>query len=161
MCLLRTGSKRKLGAILAPLAIGASFLGTGCASITYERREVFEPVTPAAVESLHPGESTLGDVLARLGAPIYVWEGGLGEIVLAYGAQRDSGWAFGIKVPVVERATASLRYDDAATKLEGYIMVFDSHLKLRLLQAGLLRNFRVIATRRPERVDASSITPPP
>ena len=150
-----------LGAILAPAAIGALMLGMGCASFTYERRKVFVPVAPSAVESLQLGKTDLEEVLARLGAPIYVWEGGLGEIVLAYGAERESGWSFRIWLPVFKQLTQPLRYDDAATKLEGYVMVFDTNLKLKFLHSGLLRNFRVITARRPERVDAVLETTPP
>jgi hypothetical protein len=150
-----------LCAILAPAAIGALMLGMGCASITYERRKVFVPVAPSAVENLKLGETDLEEVLARLGAPIYVWEGGFGEIVLAYGAEREGSWSFRIWLPAAKELTGPLRYDDAATKLDGYLLVFDTNLKLKFLREGLLRNFRVITARRPERVDAALETTPP
>jgi hypothetical protein len=162
------GSTSCVGRIRAPLAplaplafgalgaLGALVLCPGCFSFSYQRNLTFGPVAPAAVESLHPGESDLGEVLARLGAPIYVWEGKSGEVVLAYGAERERGWSFKVSVPLFERTSASLSYDDAVQKLEGFVLVFDSSLKLKILRAGLLRNLRAISARRPALVDESS-----
>jgi hypothetical protein len=63
-------------------------------------------------------------------------------------------------VPLLAHSSASLGYDDAVQNLEGFVMVFDSSLKLEILRAGFLRNLRAISARRPASVDASSQPPP-
>jgi hypothetical protein len=122
-------------------------LCTSCISYTYERDSAFEPVRESRVETLHVGESRIGDALASLGAPLYVWEGVDQAIVLAYGFHHHSGWGVRVSVPL-EHTSASFSYDDAAARLEGYILVFDNDGTLRIVRGGLLRDLRN-ATRHP------------
>lgn len=118
-------------------------LCTSCVSFTYERDLEFEPVRASQVEALRVGESDIAEALSRLGAPLYVWEGVDQAIVLAYGWSTSRGWDVR-----VSRSNLSFRYDDAAARLEGWVLVFDGDGKLKIARSGLLRDLRD-ATRRP------------
>lgn len=131
----------------------ATFGCTSCVSFTWQRTITFEPVSTKAVESLQPGTSDLAEVLAKLGAPIYVWEGKDREVVLAYGSLNDKHLGFGISAPVFDNMSASLNYDDTASKLEGYILVFDAKDNLKIVRAGLLRDLSKIVRARPTTVE--------
>jgi hypothetical protein len=108
---------------------------TGCASFTYERDMVFEPVSDAAVKPLEVGKSDVGDALSALGAPLYVWEGAKETVVLAYGSKYDKGW--GLRV---SRSIASFSYDSQIDHLEGWILVFVVDNKLKIVRKGWLRD---------------------
>lgn len=122
---------------------------TACVSFTYERHVVFEPVSDAAVRTLEVGVSDLGVVLDTLGAPLYVWEGVDGAIVLGYGFENQREVGFNISVPLVNRQSASLNYDDVAKRLEGYILVIDRDMKLHIVRKGLLRDLALERHMRP------------
>src|SRR5690348_6364822 len=96
---------------------------------------VFEPVSDAAVEPLRVGESDIGDTLAALGAPLYVWEGANETAVLAYGWKYDHGW--GVRA---SRSIVSFSYDSQIDRLEGWILVFDADNKLKIVRKGMLRD---------------------
>lgn len=121
---------------------------TACVSGTYERDIAFEPVPDAAVEPLQVGVSDVGDALAHLGAPLYVWEGMNQTIVLAWGAKYERGW--GVRAA---RNIASLSYDDQAARLEGWILVFDVDNKLQIVRKGLLRDLALEARHPPAFVE--------
>ena len=116
---------------------------TGCATFTYERDTVFEPVNDDAVQALQVGKSDVGDTLAALGAPLYVWEGANESAVLAYGSKYDKGWGLRIS-----RSIASFAYDSQIDRLEGWILVFDDDSKLKIMRKGMLRDL-VGAARKP------------
>ena len=129
----------------AVLVLGVS---SGCVSFSYERELAYEPVPKADVEALRPGESDIGDALARLGAPLFVWEGVDDAVVLAYGSEDTRGWGVRVSVPL-DRTSASFQFDDRAQRLEGWILVFDDAGKLQIVRAGMLRDLRAAARRPP------------
>jgi hypothetical protein len=124
-------------------ALLALALCSSCVSFTYERDLAFEPVPADAVAKLRVGESDIGDALAHLGAPLYVWEGVDHAVVMAYGHGATKGW--GVRL---SRSSVSFNYDDVAERIEGYLLVFGDDDKLRLVRAGLLRDLSE-TTRRP------------
>jgi hypothetical protein len=126
----------------------ALLLCTSCVTGTYERDVVFEPVNDAAVEPLQVGVSDVGDALAQLGAPLYVWEGTNESIVLAYGSREDRGW--GVRAA---RSAASLSYDSLTARLEGWILVFGTDNKLKIVRKGLLRDLALEARHPPAFVE--------
>jgi hypothetical protein len=131
------------------LAILCVSLLSGCVSFNYGRHTLFEAVWPDAVEQLEIGTSDIGRALELLGAPLYVWEGVGDSIVLAYGAENRKETGFALSVPMFEQASASFNYDDVSSRLEGYVLVFDSDLKLEIVRAGLLRELSKVVRLRP------------
>jgi hypothetical protein len=131
------------------LAIVCLPLLTGCVSFNYGRHSTFEAVSDVAIGQLEIGTSDIGQALALLGAPLYVWEGTGDSVVLAYGSEDRKGIGFGVSVPMFEQASASFNYDDESSRLEGYVLVFDADLKLELVRAGLLRELGKFVRVRP------------
>jgi hypothetical protein len=134
--------------IVRAAIISALVLCTSCVSGTYERDIAFEPVKDEAVEPLKIGASDVGDALARLGAPLYVWEGVNESIVLAYGSKVDRGW--GVRAA---RNVASLSYDSLTARLEGWILVFGTDNKLQIVRKGLLADLALEARHPPAYVE--------
>lgn len=125
----------------------------GCVSYSYERHKTFESVSPDEISELEIGVSDVGDVLAQLGAPVYVWEGAADGIVLAYGSESSRQHGFRVSVPLFEQANASFNYDDIASELEGYVLVFDPELKLEIVRVGSLRELSKVVRVRPSPVE--------
>lgn len=132
------------------LAILAPLLFAGCVTFKYERHLREEQVSPEALGELEIGTSTIADVLARLGAPLFVWEGVGDAVVLAYGSEDRREVGFSVSVPLFDSANASFDYDDVASRLEGYVLVFDAEGRLEIVRAGLLRELGQAVKRRPE-----------
>jgi hypothetical protein len=135
--------------LAALIALG---LCTSCLSFSYERNLAFEPVPTAAVEALKVGETDIGEVLARLGAPLYVWEGVGDAVVLAYGHQKNSEWGVRVSVPL-DQTSISGSFDDIARRIEGWVLVFGADDKLKVSRAGLLRDLRSEGRRPPAPVE--------
>jgi hypothetical protein len=114
---------------------------------------VFETVPHEAVSALEPGKSAIGDALARLGAPLYVWEGAADGIVLAYGSENRTESGVTVSVPVFDQFNASFAYDDVAANLDGYVLIFDAELKLQLVRSGSLRELSKVVRVRPSPVE--------
>ncbi|MBL8861594.1 MAG: hypothetical protein JNK02_06235 [Planctomycetes bacterium] len=123
---------------------------SGCVAVAY-RREIREvPPEPARVEAFEPGATHLGAVIDALGAPLYVWEGAAGGVVLAYGGLRTREWGVEVSIPLGDQGSASFAYDDAAARTRGHVLVFDPELRLALVRAGNLADLRQeFARRRP------------
>ncbi|MBL8860332.1 MAG: hypothetical protein JNL28_17615 [Planctomycetes bacterium] len=122
---------------------------SACVSFRYERHATFEPLNSEAIGELDIGTSGIGDALALLGAPVYVWEGVGDSIVLAYGFEHSRERGFTISIPVFDRSSASFSYDDVSSKLEGIVLVFGPDEKLEIVRAGMLRDLGLIVRRRP------------
>ncbi len=135
------------------IAVACLPLFAGCVSFKYERHSTYEPVSTAAVDELAIGTSDLSDALAKLGAPLYVWEGVNDAVVIAYGSSNEKQLGFSISLPLFEQASASFDYDDISSKLEGFVLVFEPDLKLRIVRAGLLGELGKAFKRRPDVVE--------
>lgn len=133
--------------ILVPL------LCAGCVTFAYERHKVFGATSPDAIAELEIGVSGVDTVLARLGAPLYVWEGAAEGVILAYGSENRTEMGWSVSVPLFEQANASLAFDDIAANLEGYVLIFDAELKLELVRVGSLRELSKLVRVRPSTVE--------
>lgn len=124
-----------------------------CVSGTWERHLFDREPDAAVVASLRPGESDLEEALAKLGAPLYVWETFDG-FALAYGGRAERQWGFSVSLPLADRTSARFDYDDLAARIEGCVLIFDASSKLRLAQNGLLKDLRAqVERRRPSLVE--------
>lgn len=129
--------------LAAPLVLAS------CVTFKYERHLAEERVPADAIAELEIGTSTIGDALARLGAPLYVWEGASDDVVLAYGSEDRREVGFSVSIPLFDQGNASFDYDDAASRLEGFVLVFDVQGRLTIVRAGLLRELGREVRRRP------------
>lgn len=143
---MRRGTGTPGLALAAVLLAGGA---TSCVQFSWERHVTFEPVRTEAVDGLRIGESSLGDALGRLGAPLYVWEGAHDAVVLGYGSENRREVGFDVSVPVFDSANASFSFDDVAKRLEGYVLVFDDKAVLRIVRRGLLRDLALTERTRP------------
>jgi hypothetical protein len=127
-------------AILARSFVGALLLGlSGCFSFTWSRDRTFEPLPSNALQGLEPGHTTLEACLARLGAPLYVWEYKRQGAALAWGAGDDDAKRFSVSVPL-DRAHASFSYGRIDARLRGAVLLFDEDLVLEEVKEGCLRD---------------------
>lgn len=109
-------------AALAIVALGS----TSCLTGGLYRSQAFEPVAPATLAALKPGESTLDDALHTLGAPLFVWESQAGGAALAWGWRDLKRWGFSISLPLDRGESASFSYDSLARDLPGAVLFFDA-----------------------------------
>lgn len=129
---------------------------TSCLTFRYDRTIVNSRPEKGAVETLVPGEATLADALARLGAPLYVWELPASETALAWGWQRDRLRGVTVSIPLDQGGSASASYDDIARKLHGVVLQFDAQKQLVSVRRGFLRDLQTEFTRRrPANVEAA------
>jgi len=106
--------------------------------VFYLRSRAEEPVPPAALESLTPGRSTLGDCLDALGAPMHVFEYGVDGMGLLWAWQDVDDWSLDISVPVYEQFSASFDLDVTDLERPGCVLWFGSDLLLERRQSGLV-----------------------
>jgi hypothetical protein len=132
---------------LVAAAVGA-FACASCVSFRFERTVVNTRPERGAVEALAPGAATLADCLARLGAPLYVWELPGTEMALAWGWERNRLRGFSVSVPLDHGGSASASYDDLARKLHGFVLQFDASGKLTSVRRGYLSDLATEFTRR-------------
>ena len=78
------------------LAIIALSLLSSCVSANYIRFSRAEPVADRDLQTLVPGESDLGDCLARLGAPHLVWKAAEDSMAIAYAWLNQGDWSVGL-----------------------------------------------------------------
>lgn len=114
------------------------FVCASCVSFRYERTVVNTRPERGAVETLAPGDATLADCLARLGAPLYVWELPGAEMALAWGWERNRLRGLTVSVPLDQGGSASASYDEIARKLHGFVLQFDASGKLTSVRRGFL-----------------------
>lgn len=120
-----------------------------CVSAEYQREIVLAPVSSGSVAALRPGESDLGECLAALGAPNFVWERRGDSIALAYASYRDAGWGLGVSVQLARGVSASFDYGQLEAKSRGYVLLFDADWRLEGVRAGFLRDLRDTLERPP------------
>ena len=115
-------------------------LAAGCVSVRFQHENRFEPIPDPSIQSLVPGAADLDLALARLGAPLFVWEHDQEGMALAWGWQEQSGWGFSVSYEVVAHAEVSFTYDSIAKDLQGLVLLFDRDLTLRVIRRGYLRD---------------------
>ena len=94
------------------------------------------------VDALVPGRSNLDEILGSLGAPLDVWEGPRGEVVLAYGGLDSAGWNLDVTIYVSNDMGPSFSYTDVAARTRGVVLILDRDLVLRLARRGFLADLR-------------------
>jgi hypothetical protein len=131
-------------ALLAPLAL----VLPGCLTVTWSAEAQLAEPPRAARSALQPGESDLGQALAALGAPLFVWEEPDGGAALAWGwlAREDVGLA--LSLPLSRDLAASFSYADVDRDLHGLVLSFDEGWRLVRSSEGFLGDL-VPARRRP------------
>ena len=121
-----------LGALL--LAFGAS----SCLNISWTRSTLHQPVPDGVEEAFVVDESTMGDALARLGAPIYVWELPRGHAALAWGWYGSRDLGVQVSLPTESFVDPSFQYSQVDNRLRGYVLVFDDAGGLVYVRKGYL-----------------------
>lgn len=119
---------------------GALLLLTGCVTGSYSHASTDEPITMAVLRTLRPEADTLGECLARLGAPNRVFEydstpdGGAGAALLWY--WRDAaGWGINVSSGSDE-VPGSFEFDMDGAELPGCVLWFDRDLVLQRWRVG-------------------------
>lgn len=139
--------------------LAAALASSGCLSVEWRRETRFAPPRAAVVEALVPGETTVADVLAGLGAPFHVWEYKEQGVALAYGASRSRDLGVTISVPLFERGSARLDYDDTHERLNGFVLMFGPDWRLEQVREGYLRDLERVYGRRPAPIDLAAEEP--
>jgi hypothetical protein len=134
-------------AILATLRIAGLCLLSGCVSFVWTRERQFQKTPKQALEGLEVGKSTLSECLARLGAPLYVWEYKGDGAALAWGSLDDASKRVAVTVPLQARWSPSFSYADGDARLRGPVLFFDKTLVLEGFETGSLRDLRGQAMR--------------
>jgi hypothetical protein len=129
--------------LLAPCA--------GCVSYSVGRESRYEPVPAATVARLRAG-SDLGECLAELGAPLWVWEHvehGEPAAALAYGWFDEREVGFRMSAPVSDDFSPYFDYDRIDQRMRGLVLFFDPDWRLTSWRVGLLRDLTREARRPP------------
>lgn len=131
------------------LALGCS----ACLQLNWERKHIDFKASDERIHALQPGNATMGDALASLGAPLLVWELPAGGVAIAYGGYAEEELGLKLSVPVAERASADFDYNAVAAKVEGHALFFDAQGRLVVVAEGLLRDLRSETERRPADIE--------
>lgn len=125
---------------------------TGCVSVNWTQESRYAPVSGEHLSRLAAGRTQLGDCLADLGAPLWVWEsteGGQDGAALAYGWFDEEDIGVRVSVPLNDNSSASASYDQLDARLHGLVLFFDERWVLTSFRTGLLRDLTREARRPP------------
>jgi hypothetical protein len=120
--------------------------------VSWERTEKLSRVPPEALEAINPGDP-LDACLARLGAPLLLWEYGGDGMALAYGGGEVHEVGLSLSFTISDNVDASFNFDGVDEELEGVVLVFDPDLRLRWVRRGMLRELVRTGRRRPAPID--------
>ena len=116
-------------------------VASSCVQVTWERHDVQAPVEARLEAELEAGQADLAACLARLGAPLLVWELGDGGFAMAYGWDKQREYGVSLSVPVADTAgSASFNYNDVKSRLHGVVLVFDADWVLLRKERGYLKD---------------------
>ncbi len=122
-------------------AVLLSVLLPSCLQFNWERHDDQSAVSLADEEALVPGQASLADCLALLGAPLLVWEQTGTSYAIAYGWDKHREYGVSASLPLADTGgSASLNYNDVAGKLHGVVFVFDDQDVLVRKRRGFLRD---------------------
>lgn len=115
-------------AAAAALALGAAVSLPACAGLSFQQIRAGTAPDVRGSRGLKPGESTLTDCLALLGAPVAVDldERGSGR-VLTWEWEEVFGWGFFVSVPLSDLVAASLDYDRMGRDPDRLRLIFDDN----------------------------------
>jgi len=129
-------------------ALIAALASSACITGGYYRTQANEPVAQERIRALEPGKTTLSEALARLGAPLYLWEWKGDGAALAWGWFDSGRWGFAISVPVSDAGSASFSMDDIANDMPGAVLFFGPDLVLVEAREGKLTEIRAETSRK-------------
>ncbi|MCA8975379.1 MAG: hypothetical protein KDC98_11710 [Planctomycetes bacterium] len=115
------------------LLCGALPLGS---CTVYMRYRVDEPVPPAALATLRPGQSALGECLEALGAPDRAFEYDCDGVALLWSWLDTHDWSFEVQVPVYDRVSADFQLDLSSDRRQGCLLWFGPDLVLERFRQG-------------------------
>lgn len=109
-------------------AVLAALLLSACAGVNFQHVRTGTAPDVRGSRGLQPGESTLTDCLALLGAPVAVEldERGDGR-VLTWEWEHVHGWGFFVSVPLSDLVAASLDYDRMGRDPTRLRLIFDEN----------------------------------
>ena len=137
------GSRR-----LAFAALLAALASNACITGGYYRTQTNEPVAHELIRALEPGRTTLGEALAQLGAPLYLWEWKGDGAALAWGWSDSGHWGIALSVPVSDAGSASFSMDDIAKDMPGAVLFFGPDDVLVEAREGKLSEIRAETSRK-------------
>lgn len=129
-------------------SLAAALLAASCVQLEWTRQIALEPVDVERLATLRAGASDLGECVATLGAPVYVWEYGGEGVALGYGSRRRSAFGISASVPIADRSSASFDYDQGTAQTRGWVLFFDADWKLVAIEQGRLRDLTLARERR-------------
>lgn len=132
-----------------PLALLLVACAASCVRVSWISSDRQTPLPEVHVAGLEPGATTLEEALARLGAPLFVWEADPRSYGLAFGWDEGLDWGVNVSVPIAREFSASLDYEDTNLQLEGLVLFFDVHDRLLRVERGLLSDLVPVRERRP------------
>lgn len=130
-------------------ALLAGGLATSCLSVNWTRSTLHRPVEGDVLGDYVVGESTMGDALDGLGAPLYVWELSRGAAALAWGWYGSRDLGVQVSVPTRSPVDPSFQYTQIDRRLRGYVFVFDEADALVYMRKGYLADIADELRRRP------------
>ncbi len=117
--------------------VGLALLGcTGCLSGEYDQFRTYQPPQAAAVEALVIGQTSVGDAVTGLGAPVFVIETGEG-LALAYGWQNAKRWNVTLSAPIQD-VDANFSFTSRDAQTPGLVLFFDANWQLIRMERGHL-----------------------
>ncbi|MBK8980559.1 MAG: hypothetical protein IPM29_32045 [Planctomycetes bacterium] len=121
-------------------SIALCLLATACINLNVTRSRTNAPLPAELVDSIHPGRTSFGEALARLGAPEIVWASETGDIVLAYVWTDQLDWGISFSYAFQDFVSAGLSWEANDIELPGVVLVFRPDLELRSVRRGFLRD---------------------
>lgn len=123
----------------ALLILALSLGACGCISMSWSRSREQQSVDPRWAE-LEVGSARLEDVLALLGAPLFVYEHERSGAVLVWGRGQADDKGINVSVPIGDQASADFDFSRGTSSVRGVLMVFDASWRLALAREGPLRD---------------------
>ena len=124
------------GVVLAASLVSALTLSS-CLSYSWSREEAMVPVADENLAALQTGAS-LEECLDVLGAPLYLWEYRETGVALAWGSSSTGNHGFSLSIPLSEKASGSVNFNNISQDIEGVVLVFNEELELRWIRRGYL-----------------------
>jgi len=109
------------------------------ACVSFDRVQVDEPITDAQLAALQPGQSTLQQCLAQLGAPVEVFAYRGDGMALLWVWQDTAGFGLEVSSPFGGWSDAAqFDLDLTDRTLPGWVLWFDGDLRLQRLRRASL-----------------------
>lgn len=132
-----------------------------CVSARWSRELRDGELAAERIARLEVGRTELGESLALLGAPLYVWELPEGAFALAYAWGKARGLGATVRLPGARAVSPSYRYDQGDANLHCAVLLFDRDAVLEIVRTGYLREIAPeLFRRRPADLEEGAQDPP-